>query len=174
MPTVKITFPDGSVREYKKGVTAKEIASDIGKRLSEDAVLAKVNDKVKDLHEPINEDSSLKIITIRDKEGLESLRHSLAHLMAAAVMELWSSAKRAIGPAIENGFYFDFEFEQPISEEDLPKIEAKMREILPTWDKFTRHELSAGDAKREYPGNPFKHELIDEFSKDGKKVSFYK
>lgn len=107
--------------------------------------------------------------------NLENLRHSLAHLLAAAVMQLWPDTKRAIGPAIDTGFYFDFEFSKPITDADLPKIEAKMREILPTWDKFTRHELIAKDAKKEYPKNPYKHELIDEFSEGGKKkVSFYK
>ncbi|MBI2054516.1 MAG: threonine--tRNA ligase [Candidatus Sungbacteria bacterium] len=110
------------------------------------------------------------------KEGLEleNLRHSLAHLLAAAVMQLWPGTKRTIGPAIENGFYFDFEFKKPISEADLPKIEKKMREILPTWDKFEKHMLTAAEAKKEYPKNPYKHELIKEFAKGGKKVSFYK
>ena len=171
---IKITLPDGSVREYKRGITGNEVALDVGKRLAEDAVLVKVNDKIIDLFEPINEDSALQIITLKDKEGLDALRHSLAHLLAAAVMELWPNTKRTIGPAIDNGFYYDFEFENPISEEDLPKIEAKMREILPKWDKFTRYELTASEAKKEFPNNQFKHELIDEFSKGNKKVSFYK
>lgn len=105
---------------------------------------------------------------------IEGIRHSLAHLLAAAVMELWPDTKRTIGPAIENGFYFDFEFSRPISENDLPKIEVKMREILPSWDRFTKHMLTAAEAKKEYPKNPFKHELINEFSKGGKKISFYK
>lgn len=106
---------------------------------------------------------------------LDAIRHSLAHLLAAAVMELWPDAKRAIGPAIDNGFYFDFEFSQPISNADLPAIEKKMREILPTWHTFKRHMLSAADAKKEYPGNPYKHEMIDEFSEQStQEVSFYK
>lgn len=110
-----------------------------------------------------------------DKKSLDNLRHSCAHLLAAAVMELWSNAKRAIGPAIENGFYFDFDFGvTKISEEDFPKIEAKMHEILKSWESFERHELSAEEAKKEYPNNSYKHELIDEFSKDGQKISFYK
>ncbi len=108
-------------------------------------------------------------------EHLNALRHSLAHLLAAAVMQLYPSAKRTIGPAIDNGFYFDFDFEKPITEEDLPKIEAKMRQILPTWHTFERHELTADEAKKEYPDNPYKHELIDEFSDGGaQKLSFYK
>lgn len=107
-------------------------------------------------------------------DQLETVRHSLAHLLAAAVMALWPDTKRTIGPAIDNGFYFDFEFKKPISDEDLPKIEAKMRELLPTWDSFSRHELTAAEAKKEYPDNRYKHELIDEFSKGGEKVTFYK
>lgn len=108
-------------------------------------------------------------------EHLSAVRHSLAHLLAAAVMELYPKTKRTIGPAIDNGFYFDFDFDEPITEAELPAIEQKMREILPTWHHFKRHELTADEAKREYPDNTFKHELIDEFSEGGKKkLSFYK
>lgn len=107
-------------------------------------------------------------------EKLHHIRHSLAHLLAAAVLKLWPDTKRTIGPSIENGFYFDFEFSEPISDKDLPKIEKMMRKILPTWDKFERSELTAEEAKKEYPGNPYKHELINEFTADGSKVSFYK
>jgi len=110
-----------------------------------------------------------------EKQQLEHLRHSCAHLLAAAVMELWPNAKRTIGPAIDHGFYFDFDFgEEKVSEDDFKKIEQKMKEILKTWDGFERHELNAEEAKAEYPGNEFKHELIDEFTADGSKVSFYK
>lgn len=107
-------------------------------------------------------------------QKLEYKRHTLAHLLAAAIMELYPNTKRTIGPAINNGFYFDFEFATPISEKDLPKIEKRMRKLLPTWKSFERHELTADEAKAEYPENPYKHELIDEFSEGGQKVSFYK
>lgn len=110
-----------------------------------------------------------------NKEYLDRLRHSAAHLLAAAVMELYPAAKRTIGPPIENGFYYDFDFGNiKISEEDLPKIEKKMREILPSWKSFERHELSAGQAKKEYSDNPYKIELINEFSSQGQKLSSYK
>ncbi len=109
-----------------------------------------------------------------NQENLSNKRHSLAHLLAAAVMQLYPESKRTIGPAIDDGFYFDFEFSKPIIESDLEKIEAKMREILPTWSTFERSELTADEAKAEYPGNQYKHELIEEFTKDGEKVSFYK
>lgn len=106
---------------------------------------------------------------------LEHKRHTLAHLLAAAIMELYPDAKRTIGPAIDDGFYFDFDFptEKP-TEKDFPKIEKVMRKLLPSWKNFERSELDAAAAKAEYPGNQFKHELIDEFTKDGSKVSFYK
>lgn len=109
-----------------------------------------------------------------DQKYLDNLRHSTAHLLASAVMELWPDTKRTIGPAIENGFYFDFEFAQPISEEDLPKIEQKMHEIAKGWKSFEKHELSVDDAKKEYPSNEYKHELIDEFSSEGQTLTFYK
>ncbi|OGE81939.1 MAG: threonine--tRNA ligase [Candidatus Doudnabacteria bacterium RIFCSPHIGHO2_12_FULL_48_11] len=114
-------------------------------------------------------------MTKQSQEYLDNLRHSCAHLLAAAVMQLWPNAKRAIGPSIENGFYFDFDFgKDKISEKDFGRIEKKMREIAPTWDGFKRHELPKEAAKKEYPGNPYKHELIDEFASKGEKLSFYK
>lgn len=107
--------------------------------------------------------------------SLEDKRHTLAHLLAAAVLELYPDAKRTIGPAVDNGFYFDFEFptHKP-SEEDLVRIEETMRDILPTWTEFTRSELSKDEAYAEYPDNPYKQELIDEFTAEGQTVSFYK
>ena len=106
---------------------------------------------------------------------LEHLRHTTAHLLAAAVMELYPKTKRTIGPSIESGFYFDFDFgDTDLSESNLEEIEKKMRQILPTWTSFERHELSAEEAEKEYPGNEFKHELIEEFTKNGEKVTFYK
>ncbi len=107
--------------------------------------------------------------------SLADKRHTLAHLLAAAVLELYPDAKRTIGPAIDDGFYFDFDFptNKP-SENDFARIEETMRDILPTWTEFTRSELSADEAKAQYPDNPYKQELIDEFTKDGQKVSFYK
>src|SRR3989338_11152088 len=115
MPHIKITLPDGSVREYPKGANGLQIAESIGKRLASDAVAVKVNGEIKDTLSPINEDCEFSVITLKNKEGLDCLRHSLAHLLAAAVMELWPDTKRTIGPPIENGFYYDFEFKSPIS-----------------------------------------------------------
>src|SRR5260221_299778 len=115
-----------------------------------------------------------------DPNYLEHLRHSAAHLLAAAVMDLYPHAKRTIGPAIENGFYFDFDFGDAatggskISEDDFPKIEARMKEILPEWKGFEREEVSAEEAKSRYPGNEYKEELINEFANEGQTLTFYK
>ncbi|HLC86248.1 MAG TPA: threonine--tRNA ligase [Candidatus Nanoarchaeia archaeon] len=105
---------------------------------------------------------------------LEELRHSCAHLLAAAVMKLYPDAKRTIGPATEDGFYYDFEFSKPISETDLEKIEKTMREILSSWKKFEKKEATAAEAKKEFKNNQYKLELIEEFSKEGKKLTLYK
>lgn len=109
-----------------------------------------------------------------DKEQLQSLRHSLAHLLAAAVLEIWPDAKRTIGPAVDNGFYYDFEFSSPVTEADLPKIEKKMKQILKTWDKFEREEVTPKQAKEDYHENPYKVELIEEFSGGGQTLTYYK
>lgn len=106
-------------------------------------------------------------------EELEHLRHSLAHLLAAAVLELYPDAKRTIGPAIEDGFYYDFQFSVPVSEEDLPRIEEKMRELMPAWTAFARREVSADEARGLFADNPFKVELINEFSGDGQTLTLY-
>jgi threonyl-tRNA synthetase len=105
---------------------------------------------------------------------MDPLRHSCAHLLAAAVMELWPDTKRAIGPAIENGFYYDFDFKQPITEADLPKIEAKMRELLSAWKEFIKEEVTSEEAKKRNEGNPYKQELIDEFSSQKQQLTIYK
>jgi len=106
---------------------------------------------------------------------LDNLRHSCAHLLAAAVMELWPDTKRTIGPAIENGFYYDFDFgDIKVSEKDFPKIETRMLQLLPDWKEFTRIEVSSEQAKNDYGDNPYKLELIDEFSSKDQKLTFYK
>ncbi len=105
--------------------------------------------------------------------NLDHIRHSTAHLLAAAVLELFPVTKRAIGPSIENGFYYDFEFKKPVTEEDLPKIEAKMAEILKSWDSMTGREVSADEAKELFKDEPYKLELIEEFSKDEQTLTVY-
>lgn len=160
---IKITLPDGSVREYKKGTTAGEIAFDIGKKLGEDALVAKINGKLKDLFVPINEDATLQILTFKDKEGLEVFRHSTSHLLAHAVVELFPDAKPTIGPTVDEGFYYDFELEHHFTPEDLSKIEQRMHEIAKKDYKVERIELSLSEAKKIFKNNPYKIELIEEF-----------
>ncbi|HEY5601202.1 MAG TPA: threonine--tRNA ligase, partial [Patescibacteria group bacterium] len=109
-----------------------------------------------------------------DKNNLEALRHSCAHLLAAAVMELWPNTKRTIGPAIENGFYYDFDFENPISEGDLTKIEKKMAELLPTWNGFEGREVSVDESLKIFKDNPYKIELINEIASSGQKITIFK
>ena len=110
---------------------------------------------------------------MNENKNLEYIRHSLAHLLAAAVLELWPDAKNTIGPAIDTGFYYDFEFSAPISENDLKKIENKMREILKTWDAFSHQEVSEQEAKKHFKGNPYKLELIDEIVGRKEKITLY-
>ena len=107
------------------------------------------------------------------EQDIEHIRHSLAHLLAAAVQELWPDAKPTIGPAIENGFYYDFEFAKPISDADLPKIEKKMRSLLPSWNKFTAKQIGKGEALAVYKNNPFKKELVEEIAQKGEEITFY-
>ncbi len=109
-----------------------------------------------------------------ESKSLENLRHSCAHLLAAAVLELYPGTKQTIGPAIENGFYYDFDFKNPISEKDLPKIEQKMRELIKKWASFERSEVSVEEAKTFFKDNEYKIELIEEFSKEDKDITFYK
>src|SRR5688572_17549791 len=106
-------------------------------------------------------------------QELDQLRHSAAHLLAAAVLELYPETKLAIGPSIENGFYYDFDFKEPISEEDLPKIEGKMKELVKSWDKFEKINVDKYEALNEFSHNPYKTELIEEFSKDGQQLTIY-
>ncbi|PIR59262.1 MAG: threonine--tRNA ligase, partial [Candidatus Pacebacteria bacterium CG10_big_fil_rev_8_21_14_0_10_56_10] len=113
-------------------------------------------------HRPVNQPSDL-----------EKLRHSTAHLLAAAVLEIWPDAKPAIGPAIDDGFYYDFEFGQPVSESDFPQIEQKMRQLGKDWSGFERREVSADEAKQQFPDNPYKQQLIDELAGEGQTISLY-
>src|SRR4051794_33039675 len=106
-----------------------------------------------------------------NKEKLDRIRHSAAHLLAAAVLRLWPDTKLTIGPAIENGFYYDFDFTNPITDSDLPKIEKKMLDTVKEWDQFTHREVNEKEAKAFYKDNPYKIELIDEIIAKGEKIT---
>ena len=171
---VKITFPDGSVKEFENNVTPADIAKSISEGLYRKSIAAKINNELKDLNTPINYDSTLKLITLEDEEAPAIYRHTMSHIMAQAVVRIFGKdkVKLAIGPVIEDGFYYDFDIEgYKISEEDFPKIEEEMKKIIKEDIKIVRKELSKEDAKELFKGQPYKLELIDEITDD--KVSVY-
>lgn len=170
---VKITLPDGTKKEYKENITIGEIASNIGNCLGEKALAGKAGGVLVDLSYPIKEDVSLSVITEDTDEGLEILRHSMAHIMAQAVSRLFPGVKLGIGPTIENGFYYDFGLQHSLSEEDLRKIEEEMAKIIREDIHITRMELPRDIAikKMESAGQPFKAELIKDIEDEA--VSFY-
>jgi len=137
----KVELPDGSKLEYDEEVTVKDIAYNIGKRLGEDAVAAEVNNEMVDLNYSINSDVNLSIITIDSEKGLDISRHTAAHVMAQAVERLFDDVKLAIGPTIDDGFYYDFDLEHRFSPEDLEEIEKEMRKIINEDLEIKREEL---------------------------------
>lgn len=169
---VKITLPDGKGEEFKKGVTGLEIARKIGERLAQAALAAEVNGHVLDLDVPIEKDSKVRILTFRDHEGLEVFRHSSAHLLANAVVELFPEAKLAIGPVVEEGFYYDIDH-APFTPSDLEKIEKRMKEISDRKVKIERAELTKAEALKMFKNNEYKTELIKEFTGE-EKITIYK
>ncbi|NDV81413.1 threonine--tRNA ligase [Bacteroides sp. 51] len=162
---IKITFPDGSVREYEKGVTGLQIAESISSRLAQDVLACGVNDEIYDLGRPINEDASIKLYKWDDKEGKHAFWHTSAHLLAEALQELYPGIQFGIGPAIENGFYYDVDpGEVAIKESDLPKIEAKMAELVAKKEAVVRADIAKTDAMNLFGnrGETYKTELISE------------
>ena len=162
---IKITFPDGSVKEFPKGITGLEIAESISSRLAQDALSITVNGQVWDLTRPIETDAAVKINTWEDEEGKHAFWHTSAHLMAEALQELYPGIKFGIGPAIENGFYYDVDpGEAVIRESDLPAIEAKMVELAARGEKLKRTDISKADALKKFQtkGDEYKVELIND------------
>ena len=128
--TIKIKLPDGSVKDVPKGTTALEVAKSIGPRLAEAALVARTNGDLIDLTKPLEKNTELRILTAKDPEALEVFRHSSAHLLAAAVLELFPETKLGHGPATDSGFFYDFYRQTPFTPEDLEKIEKKMQELV--------------------------------------------
>jgi len=163
MSQVNIIFPDASIREFPRGVTGAEIAKSISISLSKAALAIKVNGELRDLSREIEEDARIEIITPKSgADALEVIRHDAAHIMAEAVKELFPNTQVTIGPAIENGFYYDFAREEPFALEDLEKIEAKMREIVKRDEKLVREVWKRNDAVKffESIGEKYKAEII--------------
>ena len=171
---IKVTLPDGSVKEYEKGTTPYQIALSISEGLARNVLAAKVNDKVVALNYEINDDASVTLLTWNDPEGKAVYWHSSAHLMAAAISELYPNAKFGIGPSIENGFYYDIDFmDETISSDNFPAIEAKMQEIAAQKVQFVRKEVSKKEALDYFTkkGEVYKVELINDLE-DGT-ITFY-
>ena len=143
---VSITLPDGSKREFENAPSVLDIAKNISVSLAKAALAGRVDGRLVDLSHVVDKDAEVAIVTGRDPEGLELIRHSTAHLMAQAVKELFPSAQVTIGPAIENGFYYDFSFERPFTPEDLKKIEARMDEIVKRDLPVERVEMARDEA----------------------------
>ena len=171
---INITLPDGSIKQYENPTTAMEVARSISEGLARNVLCATVNGEVVELNRPINNDCTLKLHTWNDTEGKHTFWHTSAHLLASAVLELYPNAKFGIGPAIENGFYYDIDFgEQVLSSEDFPKIEAKMAEIAKKGVPLIRKEISKADALKWFDakGETYKVELINDLE-DGT-ITFY-
>lgn len=163
---IKITFPDGSIREYEKNVTPLQIAESISSRLAADVLVANVNDEIVGLDYPIEKDAKLSLLKWDDEEGKHAFWHTSAHLMAEAMQELWPGTQFGIGPAIESGFYYDVMPPEGvvISETDFPKIEKKMAELAQKKESVVRKEISKADALAFFAerGQTYKNELIEE------------
>jgi len=160
---INITFPDGSNKQYNKNITGFEIASNISASLAKDALVVEVNNELKDLSFPIENDCSLRILTHKDSECLEILRHDAAHIIAEAAKELFPDIQVTIGPAIENGFFYDFAKDKPFTPEDLLNIEAKMYEIVKRDEKITREVWQRDEAVEFFKsiGEYYKAEIIE-------------
>jgi threonyl-tRNA synthetase len=169
-----VRLPGGDAVEVSDGaLTVGEAIAKVDGDVARQIWAAKVNGEVVDVSHRPSDGAMIEPLLPGAPESLGWYRHSLAHLLAAAVLELWPDAKRAIGPAIDNGFYYDFEFSQPISEDDLPRIEQKMRDILPTWTTFDRSEVTKEEAEKAFSDNQYKIELIGEFSTKGEDLTLY-
>ena len=163
---VRLTLPDGSVREYPAGVTGREIAESIGPGLAKAAVAIRVDGTVRDLMFPIRGDAPIAILTERDRESLDVLRHSAAHIMATAVREIFPTAGIGFGPSIDEGFYYDFEVPRPFTPEDLEQIEARMAEVTRKDYPFVREEVDRDAANRRFADDPLQLERISELGDD--------
>lgn len=171
---VKITFPDGAVKEFAKGTTTEDIAASISPGLKKKSLAGKLNGKEIDLRTPINEDGTVEIITEGSEEGLQIMRHSAAHLLAQAIKRIYKDVKFGVGPVIENGFYYDVEMDEAITPEDLPKIEKEMKKIVNANLPIVRKEVSREEAKARFAeiGDDLKLELLDAIP-EGETVSIY-
>ncbi|WP_418774272.1 threonine--tRNA ligase [Hominenteromicrobium sp.] len=164
----------GSEKEFESGVSVAEVAKSIGMGLYKSACAAKVNGEVCDLRTVLNEDCKVEILTFDDKEGKKAYWHTASHIMAQAVNRLYPGTKFAIGPAVDNGFYYDMELPQAITNDDLAKIEAEVKKIIKEDIEIERFELPVAEALALMKGQDYKEELIREHAAEGEHISFYK
>ncbi len=167
---INITFPDGSTKSFDDFPTGFDIAGSISEGLSRDSVVMELDDALVDMSTVVKKDAAIRLITTRDKEALEVMRHSAAHVMAQAVLRVYKDAKLTIGPVIEDGFYYDIDME-PISEDDFPKIEAEIKKLVKEKIPIQRSEVSKAEALAFYEDEPYKLEMISALE-DGQ-ISFY-
>lgn len=173
---INVELKGGVVKEFENNTTPAEIAKSIGAGLYKSVCCARVDSKVVDLRTPLVKDCKVELLTFDDPDGKKAFWHTASHVLAQAVKRLYPNAKCAIGPAIENGFYYDFDVEKPFSAEDLEKIKAEMKKIVKSGVELERFELSPDEAaeKLEEMNEPYKIELVKEHSDKGEKITFYK
>jgi len=167
---INITFPDGNIKGFKNHPSGLDVAKSISEGLARDCVAVELNGNLVDLTTPITHDAAIKLITTRDKEALEILRHSAAHVMADAILRLYKDARLTIGPAVEDGFYYDIDME-PLSEDDFEKVEAEIKKIIKAKIPFERKAVSKSEALEFYKNEPYKLEMISELQ--DQEISFY-
>jgi threonyl-tRNA synthetase len=172
MSVVRLTLPDGSVRELPAGTTGRQLAESIGPGLAKAALAIRVNGEIRDLARPIESDAPVSILTDRDPDALPLLRHSSAHILATAVRELYPEAGIGFGPAIDDGFYYDFQVQRPFTPEDLERIESKMSEVVQRDFPFQREVVDRDAANRRFADDPLKLERISELA-DDETISVY-
>lgn len=166
MAHILVTLPDGTEKSFESGTSAKDVAGSIGKGLQKAGIAARYNGELVDYTRPLTEDGNIDIITKDNEEALDILRHSAAHVMAQAIKRLHPEVNFGVGPTIDNGFYYDTDMEEQITEEELPKIEKEMMEIVKANYPFERREVSREEALDIFANDPYKQELINELPED--------
>jgi len=161
-----LTLPDGAERQVEEGTLPRDVVASIGQRLLRDALAVEVDGEVQDLVTPLRAGGAFRVLTSKDPKALDVLRHSGAHILATAVRRLRPDAKIGFGPAIEDGFYYDFEVEQPFTPEDLEQFESEMRKVIAEKYPFVRAEVSQSEARGKFADDPLKLERLSEFSED--------
>ncbi|MCL2018509.1 MAG: threonine--tRNA ligase [Oscillospiraceae bacterium] len=169
-----VTLKSGDKKEFNDSLSAYDVAKSIGAGLAKSACAARINGEVCDLRTVISADCTLDILTFDDENGRKAFRHTAAHILAQAVKRLFPETKLAIGPAIDDGFYYDFDVEKPFTQEDLEKIEGEMKKIVKDDVKLEHYTLSFEEALNLFKDEPYKTELIEELSEKGEEASFYK